>query len=183
MPGAACCCSEVYGLGGSAVLGQDGHPRLPHRRQYPAGSERARMGRDLRLGAAVRDGLGNAGVHVANDPTRRLLSSCTGPLRGCDPGLVVGLGAGAALAVTVGGRVAQNAHGAAGEVAYGPISAGAFEGIGSILEEVASDFPRESARPGGGVVCGAEASAARRCLVRNMTTAERSARHGEWSWL
>lgn len=107
------------------------------------------MGRDLRLGAAVRDGLGNAGVHVANDPTRRLLSSCTGPLRGCDPGLVVGLGAGAALAVTVGGRVAQNAHGAAGEVAYGPISAGAFEGIGSILEEVASDFPRESARPGG----------------------------------
>lgn len=94
---------------------------------------------DLRLGTAVREQLSIEDVQVANDLNAAALAELHwGQLRDCDPGLVVGLGTGVALAVTVGDQVVPGAHGAAGEIAYAPIGSGAFDGADPILEEVVS---------------------------------------------
>ncbi|MFD7416490.1 ROK family protein [Kitasatospora purpeofusca] len=63
--------------------------------------------------------LGVESVAVANDVRAGALAELRrGALRGADPGVYLSLGTGVAAALTVGGRVLDGAHRAAGEIAY-----------------------------------------------------------------
>ncbi|MFJ4094251.1 ROK family protein [Kitasatospora sp. NPDC089913] len=63
--------------------------------------------------------LGVDSVAVANDVRAGALAELRrGALRGADPGVYLSLGTGVAAALTVGGRVLDGAHQAAGEIAY-----------------------------------------------------------------
>lgn len=93
----------------------------------------------LRLGAAVADRFGVKHVGVVNDLNAAALAELRrGQLRNVDPGMVVGLGTGVALAVTVGGEVVSGAHGAAGEIGYAPVGLGPLTGADPILEHLFS---------------------------------------------
>ncbi|MFD8697209.1 ROK family protein [Kitasatospora purpeofusca] len=63
--------------------------------------------------------LGVPSVAVANDVRAGALAELRrGALRGADPGVYLSLGTGVAAALTVGGRVLDGAHRAAGEIGY-----------------------------------------------------------------
>ncbi|MFJ4670833.1 ROK family protein [Kitasatospora purpeofusca] len=63
--------------------------------------------------------LGVPSVAVANDVRAGALAELRrGSLRGADPGVYLSLGTGVAAALTVGGRVLDGAHRAAGEIGY-----------------------------------------------------------------
>ncbi|MPV35547.1 ROK family protein [Georgenia subflava] len=94
---------------------------------------------DLRLGRSVRERLRVERVGVMNDLDAAALAELRhGQLRGADPGLVVGLGTGVAIGVTVRGAVVGGAHHAAGEIGYAPVGSGPLDGTEDILEHVFS---------------------------------------------
>lgn len=94
---------------------------------------------ELRLGRTVRECLGIEHVVVANDLNAAALAELRlGQLRGVDPGLVVGLGTGVAIAITVGGQVIEGAHHAAGEIGYAPVGSGPMDDTETMLEQVFS---------------------------------------------
>ena len=74
---------------------------------------------ELRLPAAVRDGLGVEAVAVANDVNAAALAEARwGALMDVDPGVFLSLGTGVKAGIVIGGRVFGGAHGAAGEIGY-----------------------------------------------------------------
>lgn len=94
---------------------------------------------ELRLGRTARERFRIEHVVVANDLNAAALAELRlGQLRGVDPGLVVGLGTGVAIAVTIGGQVIKGAHHAAGEIGYAQVGSGLVDGTEPMLEQVFS---------------------------------------------
>lgn len=92
---------------------------------------------ELRLADAVAARFGDLPVTVWNDVNAAALAELrVGALIDRDPGLVIGIGTGVATAVTVSGSVVTGHHGAAGEIGYGLIGAGALAPGEATLESV-----------------------------------------------
>lgn len=93
----------------------------------------------LDLRRATRERLGVDRIAVWNDLNAAALAELRlGLLQQCDPGLVVGLGTGIAVAVTVDGAVVPGAHHAAGELGYARLGTGELTEEDPILESVFS---------------------------------------------
>ena len=75
------------------------------------------------LASSIRAGFG-APVRVATDVKAAATAETRwGALAGSDPAIYLNLGTGLAVAIVVGGRVLEGAHGASGEIGYNLVSA------------------------------------------------------------
>jgi predicted NBD/HSP70 family sugar kinase len=92
---------------------------------------------ELALPRLLRERLGTACVAVGTDVKAAAVAEVRwGSLRGADPAILLILGTGLAAAVVVGGQVLNGANGAAGEIGYSLVGAGAANGRAP-LEEIA----------------------------------------------
>ncbi|MGI8414958.1 MAG: ROK family protein [Nakamurella sp.] len=104
---------SLAGLGvvSPGIVGDDGIRLAPH----VAGWEK------LRLPALFGAAFPRVAMAFGNDvKAAALAEATTGRLRAVDPGMLVNLGTGVAVAIVVAGRVVRGAHGWAGEVGYSP---------------------------------------------------------------
>lgn len=92
----------------------------------------------LRLRSELEDAFHAPAVVVTDVKAAAEAEAGHGALVGCDPALYLNLGTGVAMALVVGGTVVYGAHGAAGEIGYSLLSAGASLGDGDVLEDVVS---------------------------------------------
>ncbi|MCX4906573.1 ROK family protein [Streptomyces sp. NBC_00878] len=84
---------------------------------------------DLALAERLQRELGVDVVPVTNDVRAGALAEArSGALRDADPGIYISLGTGIAAALTIGGKVLNGAHQAAGEIAYLEPGPGVHEG-------------------------------------------------------